>query len=353
MDITVAKRKLDDLIKKQRSHMYKPIQVAEILYHKRSGELKGEQLLDKELYRIKSKRWRDDITLRLTGNYSTSSARYQDNLFEDNAIPPEVLHTLSLNNVDGVVENYIYHKFKEKQQVIISIHDYIQKSTVDDFNLKHVMDIFSNEENKMKSSVDKIYEIIVYALLDSLLNYLNVTIQIDMNNQDKVLLKDFQKLNEKIFKTTFLNESYYRGVATIHRLGVANAADAGLDIWSNFGPVFQVKHIDLTLKDAQDIVGSVASDQIIIVCRSIDADIIQMVLKTLNLSSRIQGIITLEELIYWYDLSFKRYKEELGRNILDILVREISVEFPYTEELEDFLHERNYNSQDLEDIWNL
>lgn len=353
MNIDDAKKKLDDLLKKQRTHMYKPIQIAEILYHQRMGELKGQKLINKELYRTKSRKWRDDITLRLTGNYSTSSAKYQDNLFDENAIPPKALNTLALNNSDGIVENYIYHKFKEKQQVIMTIHQYIQKSTVHDFDLQHIINIFSNKKNNMRSSVDKIYEITVYALLNSILSYLNVTIQIDIKNQDKNFLKDFRQLNKKIFKTTFLEDSYYRSVANIHRLGVANAADGGLDIWSNFGPVFQVKHIDLKLKEVENIVDSVASDQIIIICRSIDAEIIHIVLETLNLSNRIQGIITLEELIYWYDLSFKKYKLEIGQSILDTLRNEIRIEFPYTEEIEGLLRERIYNPQDLKDFWEL
>ena len=37
----------------------------------------------------------------------------------------------------------------------------------------------------------------------------------------------------------------------IYRVGVTNAADRGLDMWANFGPVIQVKHLTLNEKRAR------------------------------------------------------------------------------------------------------
>ena len=52
-DIQVAKESLDKIIKKARVHLYKPIQIAEILYQDRVN--KNINLLDKETYRNISK----------------------------------------------------------------------------------------------------------------------------------------------------------------------------------------------------------------------------------------------------------------------------------------------------------
>ncbi len=91
--------------------MYKPIQVAEILYRVRCGELTIEQVRsDLESYRNPSKHWRDSVTRLLLDQVCTSSHKFQDNLFESNATPPHVLAALSQVNVDGVVERYIYQK---------------------------------------------------------------------------------------------------------------------------------------------------------------------------------------------------------------------------------------------------
>ncbi len=72
-----AKKALDVLIQKSRVHLYKPIQIAEILYKHRTE--KNINLLNLEDYRAKSKKWRDDVCVDLLGRKCTSSAKFQDN----------------------------------------------------------------------------------------------------------------------------------------------------------------------------------------------------------------------------------------------------------------------------------
>ena len=84
--IQEAKDALDKVIKKSRVHMYKPIQIAEILYHHRV--YRDIDLLNLEEYRNQSKKWRDIMSKPLLGRICTSSARFQDDLFNDNAMPP-------------------------------------------------------------------------------------------------------------------------------------------------------------------------------------------------------------------------------------------------------------------------
>ena len=62
----IAKRALDNVIEKSRVHLYKPIQIAEILYHHRTqGDI---NLANLEEYRNISKKWRDEITIDLLGS---------------------------------------------------------------------------------------------------------------------------------------------------------------------------------------------------------------------------------------------------------------------------------------------
>ena len=93
--------------------MYKPIQIAEILYRYRTEPMQHGlgDLSNKEAYRNSSKRWRDEITKRLIGRVCTSSQKFQDNLFDENAVPPYILQELAEvnNQFGGVVERYIYH----------------------------------------------------------------------------------------------------------------------------------------------------------------------------------------------------------------------------------------------------
>lgn len=104
-----AKKQLDILIKKARVHFYKPIQIAEVLYRSRINS--NLNLLNLEEYRSKSKGWRDTISDRFNGRSSSSSAKYQDDLFEPDKMSPSVLIALSNANKNGIVENYIYNKF--------------------------------------------------------------------------------------------------------------------------------------------------------------------------------------------------------------------------------------------------
>ena len=50
-ELIVAKQALDTLIAKSRVHLYKPIQIAEILYHSRTAQELGIILDDLETYR--------------------------------------------------------------------------------------------------------------------------------------------------------------------------------------------------------------------------------------------------------------------------------------------------------------
>ena len=96
-----AKCALDNVIKKSRVYLYKPIQIAEILYHHRIQKDNDVDLDNIETYRAQSKKWRDVVCKKLLNRVSTSSAKFQDSLFEENAIHPKILSTLGRINKTG------------------------------------------------------------------------------------------------------------------------------------------------------------------------------------------------------------------------------------------------------------
>ncbi len=100
------------MITKSRVHLYKPIQIAEILH--RDRVCKDINLLDLQSYRNASKKWRDDMSLALLGRVCTSSAKFQDDIFS--AMPPPLLNELGKINrhTNGSVEAYIYSRFTAK-----------------------------------------------------------------------------------------------------------------------------------------------------------------------------------------------------------------------------------------------
>ena len=73
MKLEKALQAIDKVIEKSRVHLYKPIQIAEILY--RDRVVKDIDLSSLETYRTSSKRWRDVVCLQFLGRTSTSSAK--------------------------------------------------------------------------------------------------------------------------------------------------------------------------------------------------------------------------------------------------------------------------------------
>ena len=106
-------------------------------------------------------------------------------------------------------------------------------------------------------------------------------------------------------------------------------------------------------KLASDIVSSVSADRIVIVCKKAEKKIILSLLNQIGWKSRIQAIITEDDLISWYEKAMRgKYSNELGNKILKIISSEIELEFPATKgkDFDNFYQDRKYHK--LKDkIW--
>jgi len=342
---------IDNLLKKSRVHFYKPTQIAEILYNQRMyGNL---DLTDLESYRNISKKWRDEISVRLIGRRCTSSQKFQDNLFEKNAIPPQVLTELGEINLktNGGVEAYIYLTMKLKFTELHSVAEYISRATPETFDLDVVISKFT-ETAGLKRSIDKVYEISVYALFSTIVRALRAEITLRLRNEDKEILADFSQFVENVLGI-LENQTELKTPASLYRVGSTNAADRGLDMWSNFGPVVQVKHLTLTPETVEDIAVGIAADRIVIVCLDAEKEAISILLEQVGWGIRIQGIITLDDLRNWYRLCMSdKYKEKLGKTLIADMCREFEAEFPSGAEFDPFIEERSYKNI-LPDGWKI
>ena len=343
MDNQTAKDHLDTVIRKARVHFYKPIQIAEILHRDRIE--KDIDLENLETYRTPSRKWRDAISLRFIGRISTSSARYQDDLFNANATPPTVLSQLGKVNRDrnGVVEAYIYTALRNRLSQMSSGLSIVLQSDSNSFTLRNFIDSFTRDPG-LSRSVDKIFEIVVYALFSTLLEVLEVKIGVRIDNINNTVLSEFADFTEKVLGLSEDTPELYQA-AKVYRVGVTNAADRGLDMWANFGVAIQIKHISLTPTTIEDISSAISADRIIIVCKESEKDVLVSVLKQFGSASRIQSVITEDELEEWYEKALRGQSSELiGDKILQKLANEIKVEFPSTtSEFDEFFKERGYN----------
>lgn len=334
-----AKKALDDVIKKSRVHLYKPIQIAEILHRDRVDQ--DINLMNLEDYRAKSRKWRDDICIDLLGRKCSSSAKFQDDLF--NAIPPELINELGKENIrtGGAVEAYIYGRFTNKHSQLADALDYCLEATPDTFYIKNFIDSFWNESG-LKRSLDKIYEIIVYALFSTLINALNLQVEISINDESMPVLKEFEDFSQKVMCLDFSNPIHIQD-AKVYRVGVTNAADRGLDMYSNWGPAIQIKHLSLDEELAESIVSSVSSDKVVIVCKEADKKIIVSLLTQIGWKSHIQSIITENDLVTWYEKALRgTYSSILGKDLIGVLCEEITEEFPSVDDIPVILKDRHY-----------
>lgn len=344
MNIKAAKQALDKVIEKGRVHLYKPVQIAEILYRDRTKQ--NIELSDLETYRNSSKKWRDVICTQFLGRTSTSSSRYQDDLFNDNAIPPTTLAILGEENraTNGIVEAYIYRKFQQRFSQLSTGLDYCETHDKSNFKLDEFLAMFWNETG-LRRSIDKIYEIVVYSLFAALVEVLEVSVEICMNPNKIDILKEFEDFAKNVIQLT-PNETVIKLKARINRVGVTNAADRGLDMWANFGLAIQIKHLSLTEELAENIVSSVSADRIVIVCKDAEQKIIISLLNQIGWKSKIQSIITETDLLKWYEKALRgSFSSSIGDGVLQRLTDEIQIEFPTTDKKEflQFIRERGYD----------
>ncbi|MEA3493051.1 MAG: HaeII family restriction endonuclease [Candidatus Margulisiibacteriota bacterium] len=348
-----AKKRLDLIIKKARIHLYKPIQIAEILYQHRKKP--SFNLSDLESYRRQSKQWRDEVTQKLVGRVSTSSARFQDNLFEANAMPPRFFAVLGKANEEasgGKVEAYIYEKLTRRFETLNSIVSYVFHAKPSTFNLSELIKKFTSEPG-LKRSIDKCYEIIAYALFNALIVFLEAMATLEIPTKNRKLLSEFEDFAKTVLNLS-VDQPSISVPACVYRTGVTNAADRGLDIWSNFGPAIQIKHVTLDEESATGIACQVAENaKIIVVCKKTDRKTIHSLLSQLGLSKKIQGVVTQNDLEDWYNKCLKgKYADTIGREVLQILKAEFILEFPSTgNALTALIKERKYDKIKLQVPW--
>ena len=338
-----AKEALDALVKISRVHMYKPIQIAEILYHQRMhGDL---DISDVESYRNRSKLWRDEMSIHLLGRKCTSSAKFQDNLFESNAIPPKVLCCLNEENIakKGAVESYIYDCFLNRYNQLSQALSYCKNSNSETFDVKCFIDSFWKEPG-LKRSIDKIYEIVVYSLFATLVDAMNLQVEVYVDESSYPLLTEFEGFAQKVMCIDTKKSNHVQD-AMVYRVGVTNAADRGLDMYSNWGPAIQVKHLSLDIELAQEIVTSISSDKIVIVCKDAEKDIIVSLLTQIGWRKNIQSIVTENDLIDWYEKALRgRFSDKTANILLNKLIEEITLEFPSINDVPQILTDRHYEN---------
>lgn len=347
-----AKIRLDSIIGKSRVDLYKPIHIAEVLYRSRTvGDFDISKL---ETFQNPSLRWRNEVTQKLSGKVSTSSARYQHDVWSETAMPIDLLVTLDAENkkTNGAIEKYIYARYGERQGTVSSVISAIKEATPEKFRLENLLELFIKESG-IRRSIDKAYEIVVYSLFETVISALEAKVKVSVSENSKPILREFAELAKVLLGVDERNLSWEQ-TAHIFRVGVTNAADRGLDMWANFGVAVQVKHLTLNEKLATSISNQVESDSLVIVCKDAEAKVIETVLKQIDYGKRVRGVVKESDLVKWYEKCLRgKFSDKLAKPLLERLLNGFEAEFPFSTTLADFLEERGYNDLEVSRFWEI
>jgi type II restriction enzyme len=265
---------------------------------------------------------------------------------------PEMFAVLDKENkhTNGAVENYIYRLYGERQGVVTSLLNAIENAQPKTFQLSELFDLFTTQRG-LRRSIDKVYEIVAHSLFETVVAALEANVRVSIPQKNKNLLREFADLS-RVLLGIDENSLSWEQSAHIYRVGVTNAADRGLDMWANFGPAVQVKHLTLNERLAQNIIDQVESDYIVIVCRDADANVIQVILNQIGWGRRVRGLVKESELIAWYEKCLRgKFKDRVAMPLLERLREGFKAEFPQTAALADFLKERGYSNMTPPKRW--
>lgn len=347
-----AKQRLDTLIANARNQLLMPITIAEALHKIAEG---AASLDDIDAIRRKSYHWCATINHRLFGKGLSLNRSYWDKLYS-NHMPPAALAVLSDENQrgSGVAEAYVYARLRQTVESLRPVRNSLVGGPAGGFSLVSFLSTFE-QDAKLKRSVDKAYEVVVHALFNAITSRVRAQVTISVSTAEAAILADFQDFCQLLLGVDAASPSV-TVPARLYRVGGANSRDGGVDLWANFGPAIQVKHISLDLHNTQPIVESISAEQIVIVCKNADKPAIQAVLLQVGLGGRVRGIITKADLARWYDLALgPKHACDMAVPLFKALLAEFDDEFTLADPaaIDKLTKERGYDKLKLEGAWSV
>ena len=350
-NLITTKERLDRLIREASVYLYKPILIAEIMHRDRI--VKDIDLADPVSYRKVIVDWREIICPRLVGQTPILHWRYLLQMFDEEVLPPAAIIELAEANHhgSGVVEVYIYNRLMSRFGKVAELRTLLVNAETETFDAKRFIDRF--EDMSLRRSIDKAYEIVAYALFETLVKHLKATITISVDGHRRQIPPAFTHFARLVLGVDSAHTEIPQRVRR-YCVGTANATDASLDMWANFGLAIQVKHFTLSLDHVGEITDREIAEQIVIVCKEAEIPVIEVVARQTGLKDRIRGFITEADLLDWYDLcKSKKYCSTLGKGLMAELMRQFDIEFPpnNAEAIDAFFSERGYSANILTGQW--
>ncbi len=222
--------------------------------------------------------------------------------------------------------------------------------SVDDFK---TADLFRKlaDQDVFKCSVGTIYEIAAVSIFEAVVAVTRPTKKTNIQSDNEKLLGEFYDLTKLLLGVETGIFSWQPDVC-IYRVGAVGEMDPSLNMLLNTESAIQVKYLSLDGSFVQPAVRQVESDHIVIVCRDVDAKVIEVVAKQINWGRRVRGIVSESELIAWYERCLRGDNSALlVKPLLKKLSDGFKAEFPQAGAMVAFLEERNYLSANPDKVW--
>jgi hypothetical protein len=244
----------------------------------------------------------------------------------------------SANSASKTVEAYTYHFVAEKNKDLAGARATLSRLKTSQ-ELEKVLNAFISSE--LTSSADRLFEILATAVFKCELSQSGYTIQVDRTSG-----KDPKKSVDSLVDLLSSGPMPLQ----VGRLGHTNAADGGLDIWTNFGVAVSVKRRVLTTDLLRQILQDTTVGALHIVCLKVEPQAESM-LKRLKSQGRSISVSSIDLLLGSVQrlLALPSSRSKFVADLIESFDRE----FPMAQTLSKFLDSRGYPEVELADIWRI
>ena len=196
------------------------------------------------------------------------------------------------------------------------------------FNLLVFLD-YCRKDDRLNKNIDKIYEIVVCAFFETLLEYLNTQVRAKLDLETKKLLKDFG-LIQNFFLSLDKNTFQFAPIEYFHLSKTSRKNEVPKEI-PNFETTLKFKYITLDKHTVPANTSNLTNEKMIIVCKDAEKDTIKNLTIQFGIMERIRGIIPENTLVEWYHKCIgRKYINSMGKTLMETLNKKFKKEFPLT-----------------------
>jgi hypothetical protein len=349
-DLLRAKQKLDTMIQQARGPAYRVITGIELLYRLRTGEA---DLRDPSRLARMAPGWVDTMSKTLYGHKAGQNGNYAKHWFGP-MIDSAMLEALAEvnNRTGGNVETYLFFAILAKRNRLAEVRRHLASQPPGALDVAHILARFENDQ-ALKAATGQVYEVVVYALFDVVTTMLGAKVQLILAPPSDDMLRDFDDFCVELLGVP-PGQRALEMPARLFRNSTTYGNDGGVDIWANFGPVVQVKHVSLDADAVEEIEGGIYADRIIVVCDDADRRVIEAVTGAVGSDRRIKAIVTKSQIVKWYQTALlPKYSQWTVPGLYNRICEEFDREIPIGERtrFEEVASARGYNEELVVSDW--